>query len=41
MRYFPELRFILDDSADNHAHIEEVIKKIQEERQSRESHESA
>lgn len=30
MRFFPDLRFILDDSAEKHARIEEILKTIQE-----------
>lgn len=36
MRYFPELTFILDDSVDKHARIEDLIKSIQDERIKRE-----
>ena len=35
MRYFPELRFKLDDSVDRHMHIEELLNTITKERQSR------
>lgn len=35
MRYFPELRFKLDDSVDRHMHIEEILNSIAKERQSR------
>jgi ribosome-binding factor A len=37
MRYFPELRFKLDDSVDKHMRIEELLGKISKERESRES----
>lgn len=35
MRYFPELRFKLDDSVDKHMRIEDLLNKISEERNSR------
>ena len=35
MRYFPELKFRLDDSVDKHMRIEELLNKISEERESR------
>lgn len=35
MRYFPELRFKLDDSVEKHMRIEELLTKISEERESR------
>lgn len=35
MRYFPELTFILDDSVEKHMHIEELLHKINQERESR------
>lgn len=35
MRYFPELRFILDDSVDKHMRIQEILGTIQAERESR------
>ncbi len=35
MRYFPELKFKLDDSVDKHMRIEELLGKISEERKSR------
>ena len=35
MRYFPELKFKLDDSVDKHMRIEELLGKITEERESR------
>jgi ribosome-binding factor A len=35
MRYFPELRFKLDDSVDKHMRIEELLGKITEEREAR------
>lgn len=35
MRYFPELRFILDDSVEKHMRIEELLHQINEERESR------
>jgi len=28
LHYFPELRFILDDSAEQHARIEEILKEL-------------
>lgn len=36
MRYFPELRFVIDDTLDKQMQIEELIDQIQEERKSRE-----
>jgi ribosome-binding factor A len=35
MRYFPELRFKLDDSVEKHMRIEELLNKISKERESR------
>lgn len=35
MRYFPALRFILDDSVDKHMRIEELLKEIHEEESAR------
>lgn len=35
MRYFPELKFKLDDSVDKHMRIEELLGKISEERENR------
>lgn len=35
MRYFPELRFLLDDSVEKHMRIEELLNKISKERESR------
>lgn len=35
MRYFPELKFKLDDSVDKHMRIEELLDKISQERGSR------
>ena len=35
MRYFPELRFILDDSVDKHMRIEELLQDINKEKESR------
>ena len=35
MRYFPELRFKLDDSVDKHMRIEELLGEISKERASR------
>jgi ribosome-binding factor A len=35
MRYFPELRFKLDDSVDKHLRIEELLSEISHERESR------
>ncbi|MFI0435288.1 MAG: 30S ribosome-binding factor RbfA [Parachlamydiaceae bacterium] len=35
MRYFPELKFRLDDSVDKHMRIEELLSKISEEKKSR------
>lgn len=35
MRYFPELKFKLDDSVDKHMRIEELLGKISEERKAR------
>lgn len=31
MRFFPELRFILDDSAEKHMRIEQILKEIADE----------
>lgn len=31
LRYFPELRFILDDSAEKHMRIEKILREISEE----------
>lgn len=36
IRYFPELKFFLDDSVDKHMHIEELLSNIAKERQARE-----
>jgi ribosome-binding factor A len=36
MRYFPELLFRLDDSVEKHMHIEDILTKINTERESRE-----
>ncbi len=42
MHHFPELRFILDDSVEKHARIEELIERIHEEENERkEQHPSA
>lgn len=38
MRYFPELLFKLDDSVDKHMRIEELLSKINKERESRQPH---
>lgn len=35
MRYFPELTFILDTSADDQFHIENIIQDLEKERESR------
>ena len=35
LRYFPELRFILDDSVDKHMRIQKILGDIQAERESR------
>ncbi len=35
MRYFPELKFKLDDSVDKHMRIEELLNKISQERELR------
>lgn len=35
MRYFPELRFILDDSVDKHMRIQKLLTDISEERDAR------
>lgn len=32
LRYFPELRFIFDDSAEKHMRIEKILKEISDER---------
>lgn len=37
MRYFPELNFRLDDSVEKHMHIEDILTKINTERESREN----
>lgn len=37
MRYFPELKFYLDDSVDKQMQIENIITKIQAEREAREN----
>lgn len=37
MRYFPELKFRLDDSVDKHMRIEELLGKISKERESRQT----
>lgn len=37
MRYFPELRFLLDDSVDKHMRIQSLLTRIEEERKSRPS----
>lgn len=36
IRFFPDLRFLLDDTVDKQMHIENLITKIQQERDSRE-----
>lgn len=36
MRYFPALTFKLDDAVDKHMRMEELLKKIQDEREARE-----
>ncbi len=41
MRFFPELKFILDDSAEQHARIEELLKEVQSEREKRQSDDEA
>lgn len=35
MRYFPELTFRIDDSVEKHMHIEDILTKINTERESR------
>lgn len=35
IRYFPELKFTLDDSVDKHMQIEELLDKLNKERESR------
>lgn len=35
MRFFPALRFIIDDSVDKHMRIEEILQKIHEKEQGR------
>ena len=35
MRYFPELKFRLDDSVDKHMRVEELLNQINEERETR------
>jgi ribosome-binding factor A len=37
MRYFPALTFILDDSLDKHMRIEEILKEIHDEKESRDN----
>lgn len=37
MRYFPDLTFLLDDSVEKYAKIEEKLREIQQERELRES----
>lgn len=37
MRYFPELLFRLDDSVEKHMRIEDLLSKINDERESRET----
>jgi len=41
MRFFPELRFILDDSAEQHARIEALLEQVNEEKGLRENQDSA
>jgi ribosome-binding factor A len=36
MRYFPDLRFVLDDSVDKQMRIQKILGEIQEERKTRE-----
>lgn len=38
MRYFPNLTFKLDDSADKHLRIQSLLSEITEERESRDAH---
>jgi ribosome-binding factor A len=40
MRYFPELRFKIDDSVEKHMRIERLLGEITKERESRPHHES-
>jgi ribosome-binding factor A len=40
MRYFPDLVFHLDESVEKQMHIEDIISKIQKERNEREQHEA-
>jgi len=35
IRYFPELRFILDDSAEQHSRIETILEEIKSEQENR------
>lgn len=35
MRYFPELRFILDDSSEQHARIEALLQQVRDEEKKR------
>lgn len=35
MRYFPELKFLLDDSSEQHARIEELLEQVKKEKQER------
>lgn len=39
LRYFPQLRFILDDSAEKHMHIDSLLKEIAKEQEQRSDHE--
>lgn len=41
MRHFPDLHFILDESVETQIHMEELIAKIQKERESRENNDSS
>jgi len=35
MRFFPELRFLLDDSSEQHARIEELLEQVKNEKEHR------
>ena len=35
LRHFPELRFFIDDSVDDHIRIEQILRDIQEEKEAR------
>ena len=41
LRFFPDLKFKLDDSAEQHARIEELLKEVKSERMEREPEDEA